>query len=189
MLVPEPSERLRYREWIADDMDRFIRMNQDKAVMEFFPSTLSKKQTKEMMSRISKHFKDFGFGLYVVEKKVTPGFIGFTGFSTALFKSFFTPCVEIGWRFNQIEWGKGYACEAAKACLEFGFLKLGIEEIYSFTSLLNFRSERVMRQIGMTRVAEFDHPLLPVGHPLRSHVLYELKKLDWNHQHILNNGK
>jgi [ribosomal protein S5]-alanine N-acetyltransferase len=189
MLFPEPSERLRYREWIEEDLEPFIRMNQDKSVMEFFPSTLSKEKTLELVDRISKHFDNFGFGLYAVEKKGDPGFIGFTGFATASFDSFFTPCTEIGWRFDKFEWGKGFAHEAAMACLKFGFLQLGFEKIYSFTSLLNLRSESVMIHLGMKRVGSFEHPLLPAGNPLRTHVLYQLEKSDWNHEHILNNGK
>lgn len=48
-------------------------------------------------------------------------------------------------------------------------------ELYSFTSLPNLRSERVMQKIGMTRMKEFDHPLVPADHPLRKHVLYHIK--------------
>lgn len=47
--------------------------------------------------------------------------------------------------------------------------------LYSFTSLPNLRSERVMQKIGMTRMKEFDHPLVPADHPLRKHVLYHIK--------------
>ena len=50
-----------------------------------------------------------------------------------------------------------------------------ITELYSFTSLPNLRSERVMQKIGMTRMKEFDHPLVPADHPLCKHVLYHIK--------------
>ena len=90
-----------------------------------------------------------------------------------VFEAFFTPCVEIGWRLARAHWGKGYATEGARAALDFGFEKLGLEEILSFTTTTNLRSRRVMERIGMTRRAEedFDHPNLPEGHPLRRHVL------------------
>ena len=69
----------------------------------------------------------------------------------------------------------GYAPEAATACLEYTRKQPDITELYSFTSLPNLRSERVMQKIGMTRMKEFDHPLVPADHPLCKHVLYHIK--------------
>lgn len=57
-----------------------------------------------------------------------------------------------------------------------GFDTLGLDEVVSFTSTGNVRSRRVMERIGMARdeAGDFDHPMLPVGHPLRRHVLYRV---------------
>jgi len=51
-------------------------------------------------------------------------FIGFTSLSQPRFEAHFTPCVEIGWRLSKANWNQGFATEAAKACLEFGFTEL-----------------------------------------------------------------
>jgi RimJ/RimL family protein N-acetyltransferase len=51
-----------------------------------------------------------------------------------------------------------------------------LPELVSFTALGNERSWRLMERIGMRRDGEFDHPRLPVGHPLRRHVLYRLAR-------------
>jgi RimJ/RimL family protein N-acetyltransferase len=84
-------------------------------------------------------------------------------------------------------WGKGYATEAAWAVLAFGFDVLELEEIVSFTVPGNARSRRVMERLGMTcnPADEFDHPLLPDGHPLRRHVLY---RIAWRPQRALGSG-
>ena len=88
----------------------------------------------------------------------------------------FAPGIEIGWRLAHEYWGHGYAPEAATACLEYTRKQPGhSQNLYSFTSLPNLRSERVMQKIGMTRMKEFDHPLVPADHPLRKHVLYHIK--------------
>lgn len=60
--------------------------------------------------------------------------------------------------------------------LTFGFEVLGLTEVVSFTLPENVRSRRVMERIGMAHKAsdDFDHPLLPDGHPLRRHVLYRI---------------
>ena len=69
---------------------------------------------------------------------------------------------------------KRQAPEAATACLEYARESLDIKELFSFTSLPNQRSERVMQKIGMERVREFGHPLVPAEHPLHRHVLYHI---------------
>ena len=113
--------------------------------------------------------------MYAVEKRSTNEFIGYTGFMIPDFVSFFSPCVEIGWRIKREEWNKGYATEAAKACLGYGFDKLKFDEVYSFTSILNLPSEKVMQKIGMMKLSEFAHPKLSLDHPLSPHVLYKYK--------------
>ena len=92
----------------------------------------------------------------------------------------FTPAVEIGWRLSPAHWGKGYATEGAKAALRFGFEDLNLDQIVSFTVPANKPSWSVMERIGMVRdpSEDFDHPRLPVGHALRRHVLYRLKRED-----------
>jgi ribosomal-protein-alanine N-acetyltransferase len=178
MLVPPPSERLTFNRWQEKYLAAFASMNRDKEVMKFFPGTLSFEETIGFLIRIEKHFEEQGFGLYAIEKKENDRLIGFTGFSKVPFESFFSPGIEIGWRFSKQEWGKGYATEAARTCLAFGFSKLGFEKIYSFTSILNKRSENVMKKIGMSPAGEFEHPMIPIGNPLRTHILYQLSKKD-----------
>jgi RimJ/RimL family protein N-acetyltransferase len=81
------------------------------------------------------------------------------------------PCVEVGWRLAKEHWGHGYATEAAKGALRTGFERIGLQEIVSFTSLVNRPSRAVMERIGMVNSAEdFDHPALPEGSDLRRHL-------------------
>mgnify|MGYP003551837969 CR=1 FL=1 len=71
-------------------------------------------------------------------------------------------------------WNQGYATEGARAALGVAFAHRLADEIVSFTVPANVRSRRVMEKIGMTcnPADDFDHPVLPEGHPLRRHVLY-----------------
>jgi RimJ/RimL family protein N-acetyltransferase len=122
-----------------------------------------------------------GCGLWAVEREEDGAFLGFTGLSSPPFEASFTPAVEVGWRFAHHAWGHGYATEAAEAALEFGFERLGLAEIVSFTTVANARSRRVMERLGMRHDPgeDFDHPRLEAGHPLRRHVLYRLAHEDW----------
>ena len=168
------TPRLILREWQESDYEPFIALNADGSVMEFFPEVLSPEKTQAQIERITAHFEKYGFGFFALERRDNGQFIGFTGLAHVNFESHFTPCVEIGWRLNKPNWGLGFATEAAKACLEYGFSQLGLIEIYSFTSVHNTRSEQVMKKIGMLKEREFDHPLLVKGSFLERHVLYKL---------------
>ncbi len=153
-------------------------MNADETVMEFYPATLNRRQSDALAMRCRRSMDEDGFGLYAVEVKSTRDFIGYVGFAKAEFAAAFTPAVEIGWRLAFRSWGNGYATETAKACVAHGFSELGFDELVSFTTRRNRRSIAVMERIGMLRNPEddFEHPELPVGHKLRPHVLYRIKK-------------
>lgn len=168
------TPRLILREWLESDYEPFIVLNADADVMEFFPDVLSLDETLAQIGRINVHFEKNGFGLFAIERKDNGQFIGFTGLAHVNFESYFTPCVEIGWRLSKQNWGLGFATEAAKACIEYGFNKLDLKEICSFTSIHNKRSEHVMEKIGMHKSGEFDHPLLVRGSFLERHVLYKI---------------
>lgn len=142
--------------------------------MELFPDTLDRVDSDALADRAAAHLSEHGWGLWVVEVKNGPDFIGFTGLAVPGFEADFTPCVEVGWRLAADQWGRGYAPEAARAALRHGFEVVGLDEIVSFTSLDNVRSQRVMEKVGMTRVGEFDHPNLP-GDRLERHVLFRVR--------------
>ena len=168
------TERLNLRTWVESDINSLVKINKDEDVMRFFPSIMSEDESISFYNRIKKHFSDYGYGLFVVEEKDSNTFLGYAGFMMAQFESTFTPCVEIGWRFNKEYWGKGYATEAAKACLVYGFSKLNFIKVHSFTSVLNKKSEAVMQRIGMNKVGEFYHPKVSMDSQLRLHVNYKI---------------
>lgn len=172
------TPRLLLRDWRKEDLPVFVEMNRDPGVMKYFPKLLKPEESYVLYDRIQKEFDRYGYGLYAVEVKESGKFIGYIGLHYAVFEAGFTPCWEIGWRLSLDAWGRGYATEGAQACLQNAFGQLKLLQIYSFTSKLNLRSERVMQKIGMRKLGEFNHPLLPDGHPLRLHLLYMQEAVD-----------
>jgi len=170
------TERLILRPWRDEDLAPFAAMNADPEVMRHFPAALSRAESDAMVGRIRLGFATHGFGLWAVEVPDVLPFVGFVGLSVPRFEAPFMPCVEIGWRLSRACWGKGYATEAARAALDFGFSAKKLPEIVSFTAVGNQPSWRVMERLGMRRdpAEDFDHPALPEGHRLRQHVLYRL---------------
>ena len=144
--------------------------------MEHFPEPLTRRQSDELVERIEAGFEANGFGLWALEVRATGEFVGFTGLAVPEFEAHFTPGVEVGWRLARSAWGNGYATEAARGAVSFGFQEVGLAEAVSFTTPANRRSRAVMERLGMSRDPgdDFVHPGLPTGHPQRPHVLYRL---------------
>jgi RimJ/RimL family protein N-acetyltransferase len=179
--VPGPvtlrTDRLVLRQWRESDVAPFAAMGADPEVMRHFPSLLTAEQVDAAVARFSHRIATTGWGLWALERDGE--FIGFTGLSVPSFEAAFTPCTEIGWRLARHAWGKGYATEAARAALAFGFERLELPEIVSFTAVQNAPSRAVMERIGMVRdpADDFAHPTLPVDSPVSAHVLYRIARL------------
>ena len=175
------TDRLLLRQWRDSDPEPFAVMNADPAVMEHFPAPLTREQADELIDRASAAIDERGWGLWALEVRDTGEFIGFTGLSVPSFEAHFTPAVEIGWRLMKGAWGNGYATEAARAALAYGFGPADLDEIVSFTATTNLPSQRVMQRIGMTHdeADDFDHVRLPAGHRLQRHVLYRMNRTQW----------
>lgn len=170
------TARLQLRDWEEADLAPFSELNADREVMRYFPKTLSGEETAALHETIVSEIKQCGYGLYAVEVKESKEFIGFIGFHEATFAADFTPCIEIGWRLKKAAWGKGYATEGAKACLQYGFDKLGFSDVYSFTAEINTPSRNVMIKAGMDFVKTFNHPRVEESSPLCKHVLFHINQ-------------
>ncbi len=170
------TDRLRLRRWREADRAPFAALNADPRVMEHFPAALDRAASDALADRIDRHFAEHGFGLWAVEVPGAAPFAGFVGLSIPRFAAHFTPCVEVGWRLAVECWGCGYATEAARATVAFGFAHLDLDEIVSFTVPANARSRRVMERLGMTHdpADDFDHPAVTAR--LRRHVLYRIRR-------------
>jgi RimJ/RimL family protein N-acetyltransferase len=170
------TERLVLRSWREADRDPWAALNADPEVMRYFPSTYDRQRSDAAFTAISTQLDDRGWGLWAVDHDGE--FIGFTGLAVPRFAAAFTPAVEIGWRLARDAWGHGFATEAASSVLTFAFEELGLDEVVSFTSVVNERSRRVMERIGMTHDPrdDFDHPDIEVGNYLGPHVLYRASR-------------
>jgi RimJ/RimL family protein N-acetyltransferase len=177
------TRRLVLRRWRDTDRAPFAALNADPEVMRYFPGTLTAEQTDAYVDRIETLFDEQGFGLWALERAGT--FLGFTGLAVPGFE---IPCladagvtrpVEVGWRLARAAWGHGYATEAATAVLDDAFGRVGLDAVISFTARVNSRSRAVMRRLGLSHVADFDHPKISAESSLYEHVLYGVTADAW----------
>ncbi len=121
--------------------------------------------------------REHAFGRHIARRRDTGAFVGIVGLSPTEENAPF-PGTEIAWRLAFDQWGHGFATEAAGAIIRDAFGRLDIEEILAITTPANARSLAVMTRLGMTHdeAATFEHPALPAGHALRTHVVYRMRR-------------
>lgn len=179
-LIEITTERLHLRQWMEADREPFSALCADPRVMEFLLPVPNRAACDAAVDAFHAHIAAHGWGFWAVEVRETQQFIGFIGIQVPRTIFPFSPCIEIGWRLAAGHWGKGYATEGAGAALHVGFERLGLAEIIALTTIHNQRSCAVMEKLGMKRApATFEHPAVPVGHPLREHYLYRLTSEHW----------
>ncbi|MEU0429968.1 GNAT family N-acetyltransferase [Streptomyces canus] len=143
------TERLLLRPLRAEDVDAFVALHDDERVSRFV-GAYSHQQALERLASVEQQWADRGHGLCAVELKSSGEFIGRVGLN---YWEIFDE-VELGWTLKAEAWGHGYATEAARACLDWGFATL--DEPY-FISLIrpgNTASVRVAERLGLAPLRE-----------------------------------
>jgi RimJ/RimL family protein N-acetyltransferase len=173
-MITLQTKRLQLRPVTSADLDAVVALGADARVMSFLGGVMSLERCVAWMEVQLAHWRDHAFGRFMVERDGV--FVGLAGLSRTDFDAGITPAIEVAWRFAFDHWGNGYATEAARCVIDDGFQRVGLREIVGVTATINARSRRVMDRLGMIHspADTFDHPQLPVGDPLREHVVYRL---------------
>ena len=149
------GSRLILRPWREADLEPLFAINGDPDSMRHFPAVMTRAQSDAWAERMQTHLEAHGWGFWVVEERGGAPFVGVVGLMTIPWTARFTPAVEIGWRISPGHRRRGYAEEAARLALDFGFGTLGLREIVAFTTPANEASRRLMGRLGMVADGEF----------------------------------
>lgn len=168
------TERLILRQFRDDDRAPWAAMNADPVVMQHFPAPLSRSEADGLMDRVHRRIAETGIGFWAIERRADGAFLGFGGLNVVHHDIPVKGEWETGWRLARHAWGHGYATEVGNAALAVGFGRLRLKRIVAYTAATNAPSEAVMQRIGMARAAhlDFEHPVVPVGSPVRPHIVY-----------------
>ena len=149
------TERLLLRMFKAEDLEVIYCLFSDADVQKYL--SVENKRTREQLRIALKNFvcrwEERGFGLWCVTEKKTGEMVGYCGFQ--YFDNM--PQVEIIFAFLRNFWSKGFATEAAKACLRFWFEEMNRDQLFAATSPENLASLRVLEKIGMSYVEKSNH--------------------------------
>lgn len=145
-VVSLETERLLLRPFRDNDHEPYAAMCADEEVMRYIGTgvTLSAPDAWRSMAGILGHWQLRGHGMFAVEVKGTGELAGRVGFLDPPG----WPGFELGWLLGRAHWGKGYASEAARACLDHAFGALGRERVISLIRPGNTRSIRVAERLG-----------------------------------------
>jgi RimJ/RimL family protein N-acetyltransferase len=173
------TERLILRPPTDADRDALFALNADPRVGEWLSGPMDRAQCDALVDRVLASIAEHGFSLWPVERKADGAVIGMAGLLAMGADLPPGPALEVGWRFAPQSWGHGYATEAARAAIAWGFAhRPEAPEVVAITARTNLRSQAVMRRLGMVHEPwrDFDHPRVPDGSPLKPHVTFSLKR-------------
>ncbi len=145
------TERMHLRPFADGDLDGLAEVFAKPEVWRFpYGRGFSREETRDFLRSQIEHWDRFGFGCWIAELAADGDpIIGYVGLSVPHFLPDILPAVEVGWRFDPDHWGHGFATEGARAALEEGFTRMGLEEICSLPQSTNPPSSRVCERLGM----------------------------------------
>lgn len=158
MTIITETERLYLREFTREDAIHFFNMNNNPEVIRYTgDQAFESVEEAEGFLKNYKQYQLYKMGRWAVCDKQTHTFLGWCGLK-------FHPeeaIVEVGFRFYQENWNKGYATESAKASIAYGFQYLKLKEIYAHVQIENIASQRVLEKCGMQFVKEIVYDGFP----------------------------
>jgi len=143
------TERLILRPHVVDDADALEAVLGDPVAMEFYPAALDRRGVEGWINNNRQRYQRDGFGKWAMVVKSTGEIGGSCG--PALQEVEGRSEIEVGYNVRRDLWGRGYATEAARACIEYGFRELGAQRVISMIRPENVRSIRVAEKNGMHR--------------------------------------
>jgi RimJ/RimL family protein N-acetyltransferase len=152
--LPIETERLLIRPFVAADAGPMLSVYGDPEVMRFIPggALTGSGTVRTMLETHAGTQERLGFSVWAVVERQTGDVIGDAGFG--ILEP--TGDVELGYTLARAYWGRGYATEAAAACLEAGLAHIAAPRIVAVVDEANQASLRVAERIGMSRTGTIE---------------------------------
>ena len=142
------TERLLLREFVPDDADALAAVISDPETMRFYPEPRDRAGVESWIERNRQRYRDCGHGLWAMVLKSSGEVVGDCGLARQIVDG--VDEIEIGYHLRRDLWGQGLAPEAAGACLDYGFERLGAERLIALIRPANLPSRRVAEKVGLS---------------------------------------
>lgn len=160
MKEPIETDRLLLRELLFSDVDGLFELESNPNVHLFVGNkpVTHIDECRAYVEFIHQQYKDFGTGRWAVILKESNEFLGWSGIKFITneinnHKDFY----EIGYRFIEKHWGKGYATEAGKAFIDYAFNEMKVEALYAYADAGNENSRKILEKLGLRYVNSFEY--------------------------------
>jgi len=151
--LPIETERLLLREFEAGDVDAMADVYGDEEVMRHVCiGVLDRERTAVLLEDYRRAQEQHGFSTWAVVEKESGAVVGDAGFG--LYAPTGEP--ELGFTLAAAVWGRGYALEAARACIAAAFAHLPHRRLVAKVEPENERSLKVAERLGMQTVETID---------------------------------
>jgi len=142
------TERLRLRHFEPGDVAALEAVLGDPIAMRWYPAPFDHDGVTAWIERNLNHYQREGHGLWAMVLKASGELIGDCGCVMQEVEG--RQELEIGYHVRRDQWGNGYATEAARACMDYAFNKLGAGRVISMIRPENINSRRVAEKNGLT---------------------------------------
>lgn len=143
------TPRLILRPIAFSDLDELVALGSDAEVTRFV-TRLDRRVAAERIRMAEREWSERGYGMLAVLQRGTQRFLGRTGLR---YWPQFNE-TEVGWIFRRDAWGYGYATEAGRACIEWGFAEFALPYMTTMIHHANERSTRVAERLGFARLRD-----------------------------------
>lgn len=166
------TERLVLRNWEEGDVAAMHGILQDEEVMRYLKHhPLDQIECIQgIAEKAINNIQTKSYGYFICVDKELGRVLGMMGLNYTEIAAEHFPAYTISWILGKEYWKKGYAQEAAKALVDHAEA-LKIQKLFACTVVENEASIKVMKNLGMVFVHEFDFPNVE-NQKLRKHVLY-----------------
>lgn len=153
------SERLLYRELQDSDDEAMFALDSDPEVHHYLGNNplTDIKQSREYIKIVQEQYRTNGIGRMAVILKETNEFIGWAGLKLEHNVNGHDQFYDVGYRFMQKYWGNGYASEAAKFFVDYGFKVLKLKKINACAVIENIGSRKALEKAGLKYIEDFDY--------------------------------
>ena len=154
------TERLYLRELKRNDAAELADILCDPDAMRYYPGPFSIEQVRNWIQWNIDNYERYHHGLWAVILKKGEIFIGDCGITIQEIEGEKLP--ELGYHIKKEHCNRGYATEAAKACIRYAFSKFKYDELYTYTRYDNIPSIKVAEKNGMQFVKYFKKSVMGV---------------------------
>ena len=144
------TARLHLREFVPEDANALEAVLGDPVAMQYYPAPFDRKAVESWIEKNTGRYQHDGHGLWAMVLKQSGELIGDCGCTLQEVEG--KSELEIGYHVRRDLWGNGYATEAAQACMQHAFVKLGAARVISMIRPENMPSRRVAEKNGLVCV-------------------------------------